>query len=106
MLLKFLSNIMDFEFLIKTTERILLICIAIATVCATVKEISTLISDREVELADLLLLFIYTEELGMVGVFYRSGSIPITLPLFIAITALSRMIILQGKGSDPQNLLY
>ena len=46
---------MDFEFLIKTTERILLICIAIATVCATVIEISTLISDR-VELADLLLL--------------------------------------------------
>ena len=57
---------MDFEFLIKTTERILLICIAIATVCATVIEISTLISDREVELADLLLLFIYTEVLGMV----------------------------------------
>ena len=91
---------------VQTTERILLICIAIATVCATVIEISTLISDREVELADLLLLFIYTEVLGMVGVFYRSGSIPITLPLFIAITALSRMIILQGKGSDPQNLLY
>ena len=97
---------MDFEFLIKTTERILLICIAIATVCATVIEISTLISDREVELADLLLLFIYTEVLGMVGVFYRSGNYSITLPLFIAITALSRMIILQGKGSDPQNLLY
>ena len=97
---------MDFEFLIKTTERLLLICIAIATVCATVIEISTLIIDREVELADLLLLFIYTEVLGMVGVLYRSGSIPITLPLFIAITALSRMIILQGKGSDPQNLLY
>ena len=97
---------MNFELLIKTTERILLICIAIATVCATVIEISTLISDREVELADLLLLFIYTEVLGMVGVFYRSGSIPITLPLFIAITALSRMIILQGKGSEPQNLLY
>ena len=97
---------MNFELLIKTTERILLICIAIATVCATVIEISTLIMDREVELADLLLLFIYTEVLGMVGVFYRSGSIPITLPLFIAITALSRMIILQGKGSDPQNLLF
>ena len=97
---------MNFEFLIKTTERLLLVSIAIATVCATVIEISTLIIDREVELADLLLLFIYTEVLGMVGVFYRSGSIPITLPLFIAITALSRMIILQGKGSDPQNLLY
>ena len=97
---------MNFELLIKTTERLLLISIAVATVCATVIEISTLIIDREVELADLLLLFIYTEVLGMVGVFYRSGSIPITLPLFIAITALSRMIILQGKGSDPQNLLF
>ena len=42
----------------------------------------------------------------MVGVFYKSRRIPITLPLFIAITALSRMIILQGKGSDPQNLMY
>ncbi|MFL2812384.1 MAG: phosphate-starvation-inducible PsiE family protein [Paracoccaceae bacterium] len=101
-----MSSKMNFESIIKTAERILLICIAIATVCATVIEISTLIMDREVELADLLLLFIYTEVLGMVGVFYRSGSIPITLPLFIAITALSRMIILQGKGSDPQNLLF
>ena len=97
---------MNFEYLIKTTERILLVCIAIATLCATIFEIYTLIDNRRVELADLLLLFIYTEVLGMVGVFYRSGSIPITLPLFIAITALSRMIILQGKGSDPQNLLY
>jgi len=97
---------MSFEYLIKTTERILLVCIAIATLCATIFEIYTLIDNRRVELADLLLLFIYTEVLGMVGVFYRSGSIPITLPLFIAITALSRMIILQGKGSDPQNLLY
>ena len=97
---------MNFEYLIKTTERILLVCIAIATLFATIFEIYTLIDNRRVELADLLLLFIYTEVLGMVGVFYRSGSIPITLPLFIAITALSRMIILQGKGSDPQNLLY
>ena len=42
----------------------------------------------------------------MVAIFYKSRRIPILLPLFIAITALSRMIILQGKGSDPQNLLY
>jgi len=92
--------------IIKIIEKILLILIAIATVCATGQEILILIINRKVELADLLLLFIYTEVLGMVGVFYKSNKIPITLPLFIAITALSRMIILQGKGSDPQNLLY
>ena len=91
---------------IKVIEKILLIAIAAATIFATGQEIFTLIENRSVELADLLLLFIYTEVLGMVGVFYKSNRIPITLPLFIAITALSRMIILQGKDSDPQNLIY
>ena len=91
---------------IKVIEKILLVIIAVATIFATGQEIFTLIENRSVQLADLLLLFIYTEVLGMVGVFYKSNRIPITLPLFIAITALSRMIILQGKGSDPQNLIY
>ena len=91
---------------IKVIEKILLVVIAVATIFATGQEIFTLIENRSVQLADLLLLFIYTEVLGMVGVFYKSNKIPITLPLFIAITALSRMIILQGKGSDPQNLIY
>ncbi|MDG2473717.1 MAG: phosphate-starvation-inducible PsiE family protein [Paracoccaceae bacterium] len=92
--------------IIKIIEKVLLAIIAIATIFATFQEILTLIETRRVQLADLLLLFIYTEVLGMVGVFYKSNRIPITLPLFIAITALSRMIILQGKGSDPQNLIY
>lgn len=91
---------------IKVIEKILLVAIAAATIFATGQEIFTLIENRSVQLADLLLLFIYTEVLGMVGVFYKSNRIPITLPLFIAITALSRMIILQGKGSDPSNLIY
>ena len=90
----------------KVIEKIHLLAIALATVYATVQEIFILIENRSVQLADLLLLFIYTEVLGMVGVFYKSNRIPITLPLFIAITALSRMIILQGKDSDPQNLIY
>ena len=92
--------------IVKVIEKILLIAIAIATIFATGQEILTLIENKSVQLADLLLLFIYTEVLGMVGVFYKSNKIPITLPLFIAITALSRMIILQGKGSNPENLIY
>jgi protein PsiE len=91
---------------VKIVERALLVIIGIATVFATGQEINGFFLARSVSLADLLLLFIYTEVLGMVAVFYRSNRIPITLPLFIAITALSRMIILQGKGSDPANLLY
>jgi protein PsiE len=94
------------EEIIKITEKILLGLIGLATVFATGQEIYYLFLKQSVQLADLLLLFIYTEVLGMVAVFYKCRRIPILLPLFIAITALSRMIILQGKGSDPQNLIY
>ena len=89
---------------IHLAEKTLLIFIAFATIYATVQEIYELVKIKRVLLADLLLLFIYTEVLGMVAVFYRSNRIPVTLPLFIAMTALARMIILQGK--DPSDLLY
>jgi hypothetical protein len=36
-----------------------------------------------VNLSDLFLLFIYAEVLGMVGAFYKSHRIPITLPMVI-----------------------
>ena len=85
-------------------EKALLIFIAFATIFATIQEIMELVKLKRVLLADLLLLFIYTEVLGMVAAFYRSSRIPVTLPLFIAMTALARMIILQGK--EPSDLLY
>ena len=80
--------------------------IAILTIVATIQEIITIYMVGKVNLPDLLLLFIYTEVLGMIGVFYMSNKIPITLPLFIAMTALSRLIILQGKDMDPSALVF
>ena len=93
-------------FLIKTIEKILLGIIAVLTVIAVFQEIYSIYINGKVKLADLLLLFIYTEVLGMIGIFYVSNKIPITLPLFIAMTAIARLIILQGKGMDPIILLY
>ena len=61
-------------------ERSLLVFIAFATVFATVQEIIVLVDNERVLLEDLLLLFIYTEVLGMVAAFYRSNRIPVTLP--------------------------
>ena len=61
---------------------------------------------KSIGLADLLLLFLYLEVLAMIRVFWHSQSIRITLPLLIAITALSRFIILQGKEQDPSALVY
>ena len=91
---------------IKYIEKGLLTLIAILTVIATLQEINIIYQAGKVNLADLLLLFIYTEVLGMIGIFFASNRIPITLPLFIAITALARLIILQGKEMEPITLVY
>jgi protein PsiE len=92
--------------LIHHAENAFLLVIALFTVVAMVQEILIMIENRSVALKDLLLMFIYVEVLGMVGVYYDSKKIPITLPLFIAITALARLVILQGKDQPPVNLLY
>ena len=80
--------------------------ILVATALAFLMEINKMYENKSVELADLLLLFIYIEVIGMIRLFWESKSIRITYPLLIAITALSRFIILQGKGMDPINLIY
>ena len=91
---------------IGVSERVLLFIIAVATLYATVFEIIRMISVREVNLSDLFLLFIYAEVLGMVATFYVNNRIPVTLPLIIAMTALTRMIILQSKDVNAVNIIY
>ena len=61
--------------------------------------------NMKIELADLFLLFIYAEIVGMVGVLYTSNRIPVTLPIIIAITALCRLIVLNSKDADPLILM-
>ena len=97
---------MDVKRAIEITEKIFLVLIAAFTVVAMGQEVMMLVENRKVELKDLLLMFIYAEVLGMLGAFYNSRRIPIAIPLFIAITALARLIILQGKDTDPTILLY
>ena len=92
--------------LIKITEKALLAIIALLTILATCEEVLKIYNANSVQLADLLLLFIYTEVLGMIGIFFVSNRIPITLPIFIAMTAISRLIILQGKEMDMSFLIY
>jgi protein PsiE len=92
--------------LIKNLQLGLLIIILISAVVAVFLEIYNMYQVKTVTLADLLLMFLYLEVLAMVRVFWEQQSISITLPLLIAITALSRFIILQGKEMDPSALVY
>ena len=94
------------EKIVKQIQLLTLIIILISTVIAIGSELYQMFKIQTVTLADLLLLFLYLEVLAMVRVFWESQSIQITLPLFIAITALSRFIILQGKSINPEILVY
>lgn len=87
-------------------ERTILLLIAIATLYAVGYEIFRIIDVKEVNLSDLFLLFIYAEVLGMVATFYVNNRIPVTLPLIIAMTVLTRMIILQSKDLNAINIIY
>ena len=97
------SNVENF---VGFVEKAVIAVILVATITAILFEILRMLDVQYVELADLLLLFIYVEVIGMVRVYYVSNRVRMTYPLFIAITALSRLIILQGKDSNPELLLY
>ena len=97
---------MSMESITKNLQLILLSIILLSTVIAVGIEIKTMFLNQSVTLADLLLMFLYLEVLAMVRIFWDQQSISITLPLLIAITALSRFIILQGKEMNPSGLVY
>ena len=94
------------EKIAKNLQLVLMCIILISTVIAVGIEIKNMFLNQSVTLADLLLMFLYLEVLAMVRVFWDQQSISITLPLLIAITALARFIILQGKEMDPTALVY
>ena len=86
-------------------ENIGLLVIAISTVIAMSFEIVSMFKAMKVTLADLLLLFIYLEVLAMVGIYLKSGKLPVRMPLYIAIVAVARYMILDMKNLDTLRVL-
>ena len=80
--------------------------VLLSTIIAFFLEVKQMYDNKNIELADLLLMFIYIEVIGLVKSYWETRSVRITYPLVIAITALARFIILQDKDSDPSNLIY
>ena len=92
----------NFEILEKIVLSILIIC----TVIAIGMEIQEMILNLKVTLADILLLFIYIEVIGMIKEYWISKVIRMSYPIFIAITALARLIIMGRKNVDPSAYVY
>jgi protein PsiE len=82
-----------------------LLVIAVATVIAVGSELTAMFKAGVVTLADLLMLFIYLEVLAMVAIYLDSGKLPVRIPLYIAIVALARYMILDIKNLDTIHLL-
>ena len=96
-------NVEKFIRLIQVTSVLIILA---GAVVGFISEINLMIEKMKVELADLLLLVIYVEVMGMIRVYLLNEEIRITYPLIIAITAISRLIILQKKDLDPSILIY
>ena len=97
---------MDINKLIRSVQVSAVLLIFFGAVIGFSIEVFNMINIKKVELADLLLLFIYVEVMGMIRVYLLQEEIRITYPLIIAITAISRLIILQKKDLDPAILIY
>lgn len=86
-------------------ERGLLLLIGGLAIVAVGFELAEFMTTGDINLADLLLLFIYLEVLGMTYAYYSTHSVPVTLPVLIAITGITRLILL-SKDSEPNQLMY
>ena len=91
---------------IRNIQLVAVVVVLISTIVAFLLEIIKMYEVQNVTLADLLLMFIYIEVIGLVRSYWESRAVRVIYPLVIAITALARYIILQDKNSDPTNLIY
>ena len=90
---------------LKYIERGMLLLVVLMTLAAAYEEVFSVIGTGRVLLGDVLLMFLYTEVIAMVAVFYTGRGQPFVFPIFIAITALARLIVLQGKEMDPNSIV-
>ena len=87
-------------------ERVLLILVALMTIGGALTEIVAIYQSWSITLADILQMFLYTEVIGMVSVFYTGKGATFIYPIFIAMTALARLIVLQSKEMAPENIVF
>ena len=97
---------MNMNGVIRNIQLVAVLIVLAATVIAFFLEIHEMYLSRDINLADLLLMFIYIEVIGLVRSYWETRSVRISYPMIIAITALARFIILQDKDQDPTNLIY
>jgi protein PsiE len=86
-------------------EYVGLLIIAFATTVAIVREVMSMVHSGQVTLADLLLMFLYLEVLAMVGIYFKTGKLPVRFPIYIAIVALARYLLIDVKDISNERMI-
>jgi protein PsiE len=50
-------------------------------------------------------MFLYLEVLAMIGVYFRTGKLPVRYPLYIAVVALARYLLIEIKTLSELRIL-
>jgi len=87
------------------SEKLIIAVIGVCTLIAVAQYGLDMWNTKTVLLSDLFMLFIFAEVIAMIGAFYSTERIPVTLPIIIAITALCRLIVLHSKEMDALNVV-
>lgn len=80
-----------------------LILVTAMAAVALFKETKTLVLSGDVGMTDMLLVFLYLEVLVMVAQYLKAGQLGVQYPLYIAIVAMARDLIL---GSSKDSVLH
>jgi phosphate starvation-inducible membrane PsiE len=80
-------------FLVDAFHHLALFAIGATTVWSAAAAFAGMVGRGRAELSDILLLFIYLEIGAMVGIYFKTTRLPVRYLIYIAITALGRVLI-------------
>jgi len=91
--------------MVDTFHLIALFVIGGTVIWSAIAEYLTIIEKGHPALKDILLLFIYLELGAMVGIYFKTKRLPVVFLLYIAITALTRVLTVDVKAMPWPNIL-
>lgn len=94
-----------FEWMFWVVEYAGLLLVLLATIVAAAQEVQEMLHTGRVGPGDLLLLFIYLEIVTMTAVYWRVGRLPVRMPLYVAIVALARHMMLDSTDLASLSVL-
>lgn len=90
--------------LVKAFHLLALFAIGAATVWSAVHAFLVMVEAGRASVADILLLFIYLELGAMVGIYFKTNRMPVRFLIYVAITALTRLLIEVISKTHDANL--